>query len=130
MAFKEPLVRQRQRSGAQAHFRGACAEDSVARWYRAQGGDIIEYRWRGASGEIDLIIRQNGVVVFCEVKSSKNRERAIQSLSERQIACICAAAEEYVGALPDGQLTEMRFDFAIVGPDGMPEILQNAFCAH
>ena len=121
-AFERRRIR-----GAQASFQGACAEDSVARWYKARGGDILERRWRGTAGEIDLIIRLGGVVVFCEVKSSRNQESAAYALTERQISRICQTAEEYLGKLPEGQLTEVRFDLALVGMTGKTEVLQNAF---
>jgi len=122
-------VQAKRQTGARAGFRGACAEDAVAGWYRARGGDILEQRWRGTSGEIDLIVRLSGVVIFCEVKSSKHRSRAAHALSERQMRRICHTASEYLGTLPEGELTEMQFDFAVVDPQGVPDIMQNAFSA-
>lgn len=127
MDIRGPAARRKQAMGAQACFRGACAEDSVARWYEARGGVLLASRWRGTAGEIDLILRHRGVVVFCEVKSSKNRARAAGALSVRQRARLCQTASEYLATLPAGELTEMRFDVAIVGPDGRPQILHNAF---
>ncbi|MEM6481179.1 MAG: YraN family protein [Pseudomonadota bacterium] len=133
MSFLEPTeghrtsTNRKSLTGAQSHFRGVGAEDSVVRWYKARGGDILERRWRGREGEIDLIVRHEGVVVFCEVKSSKNRQRAAASLSDRQIKRICQAAAEFLGTLPDGELTKMRFDFAIVDSSGAPDVIHNAF---
>lgn len=119
--------RSRQVRGARACFRGLSAEDTVLRWYEAKGSRVLHRRWRGTAGEIDLIFEDHGVVVFCEVKSSNNTSRAAASLSQRQKMRICEAASEFLGSLPNGQLTEMRFDFAIVGASGVPQILQNAF---
>ncbi|MEM9844003.1 MAG: YraN family protein [Pseudomonadota bacterium] len=117
----------RARRGAHSYFKGLSAEDSVARWYQARGGSILEHRWRGTAGEIDLIIVESGVVVFCEVKSSKCLTRAIEALSPRQVMRLRQTAAEYLGTLPAGELTEMRFDFAVVDGHGKPVIMQNGF---
>lgn len=120
------LAQGQKENGSRAHFRGISAESSVARWYEARGGDILEHRWRGTAGEIDLIALDHGVVVFCEVKSSKRRSHAIRSLSARQLARLRQTASEYLGTLPTGELTEMRFDFAVVDAHGQLEVFRNA----
>jgi putative endonuclease len=40
---------------------------------------------------------------------------------------IHAAAAEFIGAQPYGQLTELRFDLALVDRGGRIEIRENAF---
>ncbi|MEM6375258.1 MAG: YraN family protein [Pseudomonadota bacterium] len=133
MSFdKDPLQtgamqKHAQHVGARSHFRGISAEHIVARYYEDRGAQILERRFRGTAGEIDLIVCQSEVVIFCEVKASKDKFRAAASLSKHQQRRLCQTAEEFLGTLPDGQLTEMRFDLAVVDAQGMPEILQNAF---
>ena len=43
------------------------------------------------------------------------------------MARIYAAAEEFLGGEPTGQLTESRFDVALVDAMGRIEVLENAF---
>ncbi|AJE48546.1 YraN family protein [Celeribacter indicus] len=116
----------RQARGRRAHDFGRAAEASVARDYGARGYALAETRWRGAGGEIDLIFRDGTGFVFVEVKASKTHARAAEKLGAGQIARICRSAEDYVGRQPDGLLTDMRIDVALVDGQGQVAILENA----
>ncbi|MBM7068124.1 YraN family protein [Actibacterium sp. 188UL27-1] len=109
-----------------AYRAGLSAEAAVARHYEHAGHAIQAIRWRGQAGEIDLIARDGDGLIFIEVKKSKNFANAARSLSDRQIARIYAAAGEYLGQMPLGQLTETRFDLAMVDVSGHIEVLENA----
>lgn len=117
----------RARAGQQAWHSGRMAEEQIAGCYQVAGCDILARRWRGAAGEIDLIVREGSTIVFVEVKASATHACAAERLGRRQMDRICRAACEYCGSLPDGQATEMRFDAALVDAEGRIEILRNAF---
>lgn len=108
---------------------GRAAEAIVAGDYDRRGREIIGRRWRGQSGEIDLIARDGEEVVFVEVKKAGDFDRAAERLGPRQIGRICAAAAEYIGRLPLGQLTPVRFDLALVDGRGAVRVIENAFAA-
>ena len=127
MTAIEAARSRRMRTGQQAWHSGRTAEDQAARCYERAGCDILARRWRGAAGEIDLIARDGGTIVFVEVKASATHARAAEALGRRQMDRICLAASEYCGTLPDGLATEMRFDAALVDALGRVEILRNAF---
>ncbi|WP_299966668.1 YraN family protein [uncultured Roseobacter sp.] len=118
---------QRQSRGQQAHAAGVAAEEIVARQYQAKGCGVLETRWRGPGGEIDLIVQDGPYVVFVEVKKSRSFDAAAVRLGPRQIERLCASAAAYLGTLPAGSLTEARFDVALVNGSGMVRILPNAF---
>ena len=40
-------------------------------WYVARGYEIVDRNWRVREGEIDVIARDAGSVVFCEVKTRR-----------------------------------------------------------
>ncbi|MBY6201353.1 YraN family protein [Maritalea mobilis] len=105
---------------------GQAAEEQVARRYERDGHRILSRRWRGPLGEIDLIAEKDGETVFVEVKSAADFSKAAQSLTRRQIDRLLRSAEHYIGALPTGSLTPMRFDVALVDRSGRMEILPNA----
>ncbi|HAW48589.1 MAG TPA: PII uridylyl-transferase, partial [Roseovarius sp.] len=62
-----PGLSRRQERGLRAWLSGQAAEESVARHYEARGVRILARRWRGESGEIDLVLRAPDTYVFCEV---------------------------------------------------------------
>lgn len=111
-------------SGLRSYHAGLAAEAQVAQLYERRGHQIAARRWRGASGEIDLIVRDGAQVIFIEVKQSRTHDLAAQHLSARQISRIYAAASEFVEGEPLGQLTDVRLDAALVDGAGRIEILQ------
>lgn len=116
-------------SGARSYYAGIAAEDSVARFYDRSGRAVCARRWRGLSGEIDLIARQGAEVIFIEVKQSATHAEAAEHLTQRQMDRIYGAASEFLAGEPGGQLTDVRFDVALVDGAGRIEILENAFAA-
>jgi putative endonuclease len=113
--------------GRMNYHAGLSAEDCVAEKYRQRGCEVAQHRWRGASGEIDLVINDAAEVIFVEVKKSSDFARAAQSLSARQMRRIYASAEEYLAGEPKGSLTPARFDVALIDGCGAIEIIENAF---
>jgi len=122
-------LRIRRDRGARAHQSGAAAESQVARHYERLGSRIRDMRWRGQSGEVDLVAEDAGGLIFVEVKKSRSHAEAAARVSARQMARIAGAAAEYLGDMPRGQLTPMRFDVALVDGSGRIEVLENAFAA-
>jgi putative endonuclease len=119
--------RQRQDEGRTGHHAGAAAEDCVAEAYARRGYPILQRRWRGRGGEIDLIARDGDGLVFVEVKKSRSFARAAERLSQRQVMRLWAAAEEFLGSQPRGALTDVRFDVALVDGRGALRVIENAF---
>jgi len=117
----------RQNRGLRSWLAGAAAEKIVALAYDRRGIDLLETRWRGLGGEIDLILRDGPEIVFCEVKAARSTQEAIQRLRPAQMRRIHAAAAEYLGLVPEGQLAQVRFDLAVVDGMGRADIIENAF---
>ncbi|MEC3862613.1 YraN family protein [Mesobacterium sp. TK19101] len=119
----------REQHCAQTYQAGLAAERSVARQYLRQGYEFRDHRWRGKGGEIDIVFADGDTVVFVEVKKSATFDRAVQSLSRRQIGRILQTGAEYIGHLPRGSLTPVRFDVALVDARGAVQVLENALAA-
>ncbi len=113
--------------GSVSYHAGRSAEISVAIEYQRRGYSIAQRRWRGAGGEIDLIARNADGLVFVEVKKSRNFETAAARINRRQMDRICASAAQYLEQEPGGQLTNTRFDAALVDDTGTVQIIENAF---
>lgn len=120
---------------AMSYHAGLAAEDRISRDYERRGFSIAQRRWRGRGrgpgrgrgGEIDLVARGDDGLIFVEVKQSRDFETAIQHLSPRQMQRLYNSAEEYLGTMPNGSLTDVRFDVALVNGFGEMQIIENAF---
>ena len=106
---------------------GVSAENRIAQDYERRGFTIARRRWRGPGGEIDLITRDGDDLIFVEVKQSRDFSRAAERLSRHQMARIYASAEYFLAGEPNGQLTNVRFDVALVNASGDFQIIENAF---
>ncbi|WP_127088186.1 YraN family protein [Aquabacter cavernae] len=105
-----------------AHDRGLVAEDRAAAFLEGAGFTILARRARTPAGEIDLVARQEGLLVFCEVKARGGRDAAAYSLLPRQMRRIAAAAEAWLAARPDLATLDARFDAVLVSGDGVEHI--------
>ena len=120
----EPTLN-KQLIGQSSYYDGIAAETVVERRYCSDGGEIAARRWRGQSGEIDLVFRKDGEVIFVEVKKAKDFSRAAYRLSQRQLARIASAAEVFVSNEALGPLTPFRIDLALVNERGESWIIEN-----
>ena len=117
----------KQIQGSVSYYAGQAAENAVAQDYMRRGYTVACERWRGKRGEIDLIMRSDADLIFVEVKKSQSFERAALRLSRRQIDRIMGSAEEFLAGEPNGALTNVRFDVALVDQTGQLRIVENAF---
>ncbi len=113
--------------GALAYHAGRAAELLVTQDYERRGCVVAQERWRGKRGEIDLILRNGTALIFVEVKKSQSFDRAADHLTRRQMQRIYRSAEEFLADEPNGTLTDVRFDVALVDQKGDLRILENAF---
>ncbi|MDH3262947.1 MAG: YraN family protein [Paracoccaceae bacterium] len=112
-------------SGIVSYHAGLAAEGAVAADYGRRGLPVVGQRWRGAVGEIDLIVRDGPAVIFVEVKRARDFARAAERLTRAQAERIWATATEFLAGEPRGQLTEARFDLALVDGVGRVRIIEN-----
>ncbi|RYH08313.1 YraN family protein [Tropicimonas sp. IMCC6043] len=117
----------RKSRGARSYHAGRAAEEIAERYYTGRDQRVRERRWRGAAGEIDLIVEDGDGLIFVEVKASEDFAQAAAQVSARQIGRISAAAAEYLERMPSGQATEVRFDVGLVDRRGRLEVLEAAF---
>lgn len=113
--------------------RGRLAEDYVARCLREQGCAIVARNYRSRFGEIDIIARQDGWLLFIEVKARKGESMVspLEAVTPGKQKKLLLTAEQYLAENP-GPL-QPRFDVAAVymqaGKIVKMEYLKNAFMA-
>ena len=111
---------------------GQQGESSAAHFLKSKGYEIIEKNYRCTYGEIDLIVRDNEIIVFVEVKtrSSKAFGGPAAAVNYRKQNQISKVAQHF---LVDKKLGDVdaRFDVvSIVAKNGKPlqiEHLTDAF---
>lgn len=114
---------------AMRHHGGLAAEAGAATHYRGMGAEVLAERARTPAGEIDLIVRLDGCIVFVEVKRRRTHGAGAAAVSARQRARIFAAAEIWMAEHGVSPLTPCRFDVVTVDARGTVEVIENAFGA-
>ena len=113
---------------------GAWGEERAARYLRLHGYRIVERNFRCRQGEIDIIARRGGFIVFAEVKLRKNADfgEAREFVTWTKQRRVISAAEMWL--VKNGCALQPRFDvIEIYAPKGtdtaFPTIrhLENAF---
>ncbi len=124
----EPLDRPRREKIA-AFRLGLSAESRAAILLIAKGYRILARRWKTPFGEIDIVARRRGTLVFVEVKARERADDAAEAVTGRNQRRIIAAAELWLARNPADAQRDIRFDAVLVTPGKIPEHIANAFDA-
>ena len=95
---------------------------------------ILATRYRTRAGEIDIVARDGGCLVFVEVKARRHTERGTpaEAVTPRKQRRIIAMARDFL-ARYQSDATSCRFDVvAVLLPDAGPpvvDVIRNAFDA-
>jgi putative endonuclease len=108
---------------------GLSAESRAAAFLVAKGYRILARRFRTPLGEIDIVARRRGVLVFVEVKARDSFDDAAEALGKRQQSRIIGAAQWWLAGHPEDAMSNMRFDAILVIPRHLPRHLPAAFDA-
>ena len=102
---------------------GAPWENAAAEYLKRQGAAILARNYRRGSGEVDLIARMDGTIVFIEVKQRASFLRGTpgEAVGRAKQARISSAALYFLKELR--LLDErIRFDVIEIDPDGVRHI--------
>jgi putative endonuclease len=111
------------RIARQAAFRtGISAENRAAVYLESQGYAIAARRFKSPVGEVDIVARRDGELVFVEVKARRRLDDAAFSVTPRQQKRIVAAAEAWLADHPDDGSCNIRFDVILVARNGTRHI--------
>lgn len=97
---------------------GRRGEEIAARYLASRGLAIVERNWRCPQGEIDVIARDGGELVFVEVKTRSSVEfgHPLESITPVKLARLRRLAAAWCDAHPGGYDT-IRIDaIAVIAP--------------
>ena len=108
------------------HKQGAAAEDAALAFLLDKGCSLLARNWHCAYGEIDLIDKNGGMIVFVEVKYRKNRGfgGAAYSISPSKLLKLQRSVEYYLQKHGLNH-APCRLDAVLIEGDGQPEWIQN-----
>jgi len=88
---------------------------------------VVDRNWRCRSGELDLVVRLGGLVVFCEVKTRSSDAFGLpaEAVGRQKQQRIRMLAARWLEESPS-PAAEIRFDVAAVLGDQI-EVIQAAF---
>lgn len=97
---------------------GAQGESDAADFLRGRGAEIIEMNFRCPVGEIDIIARMDGALVFCEVKRRRNalHGRPAEAVTPGKQRRLIRTAELWLAMHPYQSEMPVRFDVLEVMP--------------
>lgn len=102
-------------------------EKQAGEYLQSQGYEIIEYNFYSRHGEIDIIAKHEGYLVFVEVKYRENERSGhpLEAVSEQKQRIISKCAFYY---LKKHGLCDVPVRFDVVGILGDEiQVIQNAF---
>ena len=97
---------------------GRVGEELARRHLGRAGYDVRETNYRTRRGEIDIVARRDGVLVFVEVRTRRGGRLGLpeESVDANKQARLVAMAEEYMQAHETGEV-EWRIDVVVVELD-------------
>ena len=107
---------------------GRDAERQAEAFLESRGLAAVTRNWRCRFGEIDLVMRDGGTLVFVEVRLRSRGDfgGAAASVTAAKQKKLLAAARQYLAGLRE--MPPCRFDVvALSGPGCDPEWIRNAF---
>ena len=112
------------------HARGRAGEARARRWLEAQGLRCLDAGWRCRLGELDLVMQQDDVLVFVEVRSRRAGSLVgpLESIDAAKQRRTIRAARAWLMRHPQAANLPARFDVVALDGDTL-DWLPNAFDA-
>ena len=109
---------------------GADAEQLGQKFLQSKGLVFVAKNFRTRRGEIDLIMLDNKVLVFVEVRfrSSANYGSAEESITAQKCQRLTAAAQAYMQREGLTDKVSARFDAIAISPDNKNQATTDPYC--
>ncbi len=105
---------------------GEIHEVLIANFLEGQGQKILELRFKGKNGEIDVISSNSESIIFTEVKYRKHFDDFEGIISEKKLKCMFKTAESFVFQNSLEHLNQ-RFDVIFIDNSKNINHIQNIF---
>ncbi|MFB3100771.1 MAG: YraN family protein [Gammaproteobacteria bacterium] len=121
-------------SGKISYQRGRWAEQTALEYLLTKKLKLLDKNFRSSFGEIDLIMQDNSIILFIEVRYRSNNHfyTALESISKKKCERIISTSYQYLSKNRSASQLDCRFDVVTLsGPQKTPTIewIKNAFQA-
>ena len=106
---------------------GRRGEDLAVAFLERAGYEILARNWRTATGEVDIVVRQDAITAIVEVKtrSSVGSGHPFEAVTYRKLQRLRALASEWSAANGRGSRV-LRIDVVgVVAPAGAPAVVEH-----
>lgn len=112
----------------QNRAKGHHYEETCAHWLIEQGAQIIDKNFHSKMGEIDLIIEDQGILAFCEVKYRASDQHGLpqETVTYQKQRKLFKTAQTFLQKHPHLQNQICRFDVISMRTNQI-EWIKNAF---
>ncbi|ROS71981.1 putative endonuclease [Curtobacterium sp. PhB130] len=106
---------------------GARGETIAAEWLEAHGYTVVERNWRCARGEIDIIARHSGDLVFIEVKARAGATTGhpLEAITAAKLSRLRRLVPAWFAAHPEASARHIRIDAIAVHVLGARSVIEH-----
>lgn len=115
-----PPSSSRSLRGGRSRREGRGAEWIAALWLMAKGYQILGFRLRSRTGEIDILARRGQVLAVVEVKRRTTLEAALAALGPDQHRRLLSAGQAVLHGRPALKGFDLRIDLVALAPGRVP----------
>lgn len=111
--------------GGQSRRLGHRSEWLAAAWLMLKGYQLLGFRLKTRSGEIDILARRGTVLAVVEVKRRATTEQALAALSAEQHERLLSAGRAVLRQRPSLAGHQLRIDVVALAPGRFPRHRRN-----
>lgn len=117
----------RSRRAKRSGLTGSRAERLAILWLTLKGYRLLERRFGGKGGEIDLVMKRGRTVAFVEVKARGRLEDALIALTPEKRRLVERRVRHWLGRNPWAMDHHLRADAVFLAPWRRPRHVPAAF---
>lgn len=117
----------RSRRARRSGLTGRRAEWLAILWLMAKGYRLLERRFGGKGGEIDLVMKRGRTVAFVEVKARGRLEDALHALTAEKQRLVERRIRQWLTRNPWAEGHDLRADAVFMAPWRRPRHVPAAF---
>ncbi len=127
MTERAARAERRSRRALQSGLSGRRAEWLAILWLSAKGYRLLERRFGGKGGEIDIVMKRGRTVAFVEVKARGRLEDALTAVTIEKQRLVERRVRQWLARNPWAMGCDLRADAVFLAPWRRPRHVPAAF---